>query len=230
VRGLGVGTECRDVDITVRRGEFVGLAGLAGSGKGHVADAIVGIVKHDRGEIVVGDAVLEPGDVAGSIAAGVGYVPQDRHARGFSPNLSIEENVTLPILRGLGRGGFVDFKRRQATATRLIEFLDVVGRPEQLVTELSGGNQQKTVMGRALSSDPKVLVLANPTAGVDIASKVILMTAIQESVDTAVLMVSDELDELALCDRVLVMFAGEIVGEFEKGWDEHQLVSAIEGI
>ena len=100
----------------------------------------------------------------------------------------------------------------------------------QNTSELSGGNQQKTVMGRALASDPSVLVLGHPTAGVDIASKQALVRDHQGRRDSAVLLVSDETDELAICDRVMVMFSGRIVREFTGAWKEHEMVAAMEGV
>jgi simple sugar transport system ATP-binding protein len=98
------------------------------------------------------------------------------------------------------------------------------------VAELSGGNQQKTVLGRALASSPGVLVLVGPTAGVDIASKEALYETIRSLGDAAVLLVSDELEELAMCDRVLVMFDGRIVRELDDGWNDGELVAAMEGV
>jgi simple sugar transport system ATP-binding protein len=106
----------------------------------------------------------------------------------------------------------------------------VVSSPDQPVSELSGGNQQKTVIGRAMVTDPRVLVLIGPTAGVDIAAKQALLDLIRGSDELAVLMIADELDELAICDRVLVMFGGRIVKEFGFDWLDHELVSAMEGV
>jgi simple sugar transport system ATP-binding protein len=167
-------------------------------------------------------------DVAREI--GIAYVPEDRHANGFCDNLSVEENIALPVLRRISRWGFVSKTRRRALANSLIARLHIkVSDPSQGVSELSGGNQQKTVMGRALASEPAVLFLECPTAGVDIASKQTLFEAIRESA-SAVLLVSDEIDELAECDRVLVMFAGTIVREITGSWKEHEMVAAMEGV
>jgi simple sugar transport system ATP-binding protein len=120
--------------------------------------------------------------------------------------------------------------RRRALADELINDLEIkVSSPRQLAEELSGGNQQKTVMARALAIDPRVLVLVSPTAGVDIASKEALFDTIRDA-EPAVLLVSDEIDELALCDRVLVMFDGRIHTEFPHQWEERDMVAAIEGM
>ena len=231
VRDLSVRGWCTGVSLEVRAGERVGLAGLAGSGKAQVADAIVGLIKPDGGEVLVADRKLRPGRVDRAVAGGVGYVPQDRHARGLAPNLSVEENLTMPVLNRLGPVGLVDPRRRRRRARTLFDSLRIVAStPRQLVSQLSGGNQQKTVLGRALASDPRALVLVNPTAGVDIASKEALYETIQTTPDVAALVVSDELDELAICDRVLVMFEGELVREFGRDRRDDEVVATMEGV
>jgi len=174
--------------------------------------------------------VLRQGRVDLARDLGIGYVPEDRHTDGFCGNLSVEENIALPVLRRISRMGFVSRRRRRDLALSMIGRLQIkVGAPTQNTSELSGGNQQKTVMGRALASNPDVLVLGYPTAGVDIASKQALFNIITAT-DSAVLLVSDEIDELAICDRVLVMFAGRIVREFTGSWEESEMVAAIEGL
>jgi simple sugar transport system ATP-binding protein len=231
VRDLTVKGWCRDVSFEVRAGERVGLAGLAGCGKAQVADAIVGLLKPEGGEVLVRGRRLPPGRADRAIEHGVGYVPEDRHARGLAPNLSVEENLTLPLLGRLGPVGLVDPRDRRRRARGLFARLGIVARTlRQLVSELSGGNQQKTVLGRALASSPGVLVLVHPTAGVDIASKDALFETIQGAGDVGVLIVSDELDELAICDRVLVMFAGGLVREFGADWNDAELVATMEGV
>ena len=174
---------------------------------------------------------LRPGSVHRAIEGGIGYVPQDRHARGLSPNLAVDENLTMSTLGRLGRAGFVAPRERAARAAGLIDSLGIVtAGPRQCVAELSGGNQQKTVLGRALATGPRALVLVSPTAGVDIASKEALYERIQAIPDVAVLLVSDELDELAICDRVLVMFDGRIVRELGPAREDDELVGAMEGV
>jgi simple sugar transport system ATP-binding protein len=157
-------------------------------------------------------------------------VPHDRHAQGFVGELAVEENLTLTVLDRLGQAGWVSPRRRTARARPLLDLLEIVAfSPRQRASELSGGNQQKTVMGRALAPQPRVLVLVTPTAGVDIASKRTLFEAIAAE-GLAVLIVSDELDELAVCDRVLVMFGGELARELGQPRDDDELVAAMEGV
>jgi simple sugar transport system ATP-binding protein len=230
VAGLTVDGWCDEVSLEVREGERVGLAGLAGSGKAQVADAIVGMLRYKAGTVAVGGKELPGGRVDQAIARGVSYVPEDRRARGFSPNLSVSDNLVTPVLRRLARWGVVTPGKADDAAAHLIEDLDIkASSPRQLTAELSGGNQQKTVMGRALASGPAALVLVSPTAGVDIASKATLFETIERS-EAAILLVSDELDELAMCDRVLVMLDGRVVRELGPKRSDGDLVAAMEGV
>ena len=215
------GGSVADAELSVREGECVGLVGLRGSGSTTVADAIVGFLKPQSGTIVRRGVV--------------GYVPQDRHARGFAPQLGVDENVTLTVLRRISeRFGLVSFRRRTVVAEREVQRLQIVARSlDQPVASLSGGNQQKVVVGRALASEPKVLVAVNPTVGVDVASKDALLDAIGQARDNgmAVLLVSDDFEDLRVCTRLLVMVRGRIVREFgEPPWDRQRLIAAVEGL
>jgi simple sugar transport system ATP-binding protein len=233
LRGVTIGGAVRDVSLRVDAGECVGLAGLAGSGKGEIGDAIAGLIAPDAGSILVGGVELRIGDVIDAQQKGVGYVPRDRHARGIVPLLTVAENMTMTITDRLGPAGVILPARRQAAAARMIHSLQIVAAStEQPIRELSGGNQQKAVMARALASGPRVLVLLYPTQGVDIASKDALFSIVDRSraEGTAVLLVSDELDELSICDRVLVIFKGRLAATFSAGWESEVLVAAIEGI
>lgn len=233
VRDLSIEREVEGVSFSVAAGECVGLAGLAGSGKEHVAKAIAGLIDADRGEIAVDGAALTPGSVLDARRKGVGYVPRDRHGDGIVPLLSVAENITLTVNDELGPAGLIVPARRDKRAQSMIDSFQIVtSSTEQPIGELSGGNQQKAVMGRALSSSPKVLVLVSPTQGVDIASKAALFRIIENerARGTAVLIVSDDLDELVVCDRVLVIFKGQITGEVAAGWRDKELVASIEGV
>jgi simple sugar transport system ATP-binding protein len=221
------------VSLRVAAGECVGLAGLAGSGKSEIADAIAGLVAPTGGRILVCGADLRVGDVTDARRKGVGYLPRDRHARGIIPLLSIAENITMTIIERLGPAGIVLPGRRDDAAGRMVSSLQIVAvSTDQPIKELSGGNQQKAVMARALASAPRVLVLLYPTQGVDIASKEALFAIVERARlgGAAVLIVSDELDELSACDRVLVVFKGRLTEEFPAGWSSEKLVAAIEGI
>ena len=231
------GLSCADgfeaIDLAVAPGECVGLAGLAGSGKDKVAEAVAGLLTPESGAISIRGAKAPLGDVEAMRAAGVGYVARDRHVRGLFPLLSVGDNLTTTVMDRFGKGGFVSPTRQAAMVDKQIGALGIVASSgDQPIRELSGGNQQKTMIGRALASDPRVLVLVAPTQGVDIASKEAAYDIIDQAKarGVAVLVVSDDLDELAICDRVEVIFRGRLTRSFPRGWKDHDMVAAIEGL
>jgi simple sugar transport system ATP-binding protein len=233
VAGLNLPGVFTDVSFTVGSGEIVGLAGSGGSGKMAVGEVIVGLRRAATGVVEIGGVRPRPGSVPAALSAGAGFVPQDRHREGLVPDLSIAENVTLSVPERLGRFGWIGTRRRDALGAEAIENLTIKAYgPDQPVSALSGGNQQKVVMARALASDPKVLVLLQPTAGVDVRAKETLLGAAAAAArrGAGVLMVSDELDDLRPCDRVIVLFKGELVTEMPRGWHDHDLIAAMEGI
>jgi simple sugar transport system ATP-binding protein len=178
---------------------------------------------------------VRPGKVNAVLDRGVGYVPQDRHARGFAPQLGVAENLTLSILDKLSRTlGVVSSKKRDAIAERQVASLQIVAQGlEQPVSSLSGGNQQKVVVGRAFAAEPSVLVVVNPTVGVDVASKEALLDALGRARDqgVAVLLVSDDFEDLRVCTKLMVMVRGRIAHEFDHPpWDRQRLISAVEGL
>ncbi|MFI9643608.1 sugar ABC transporter ATP-binding protein [Micromonospora sp. NPDC051925] len=222
-----------EFSVRARAGEVVGIAGGGGSGKVEVAEAIVGLARPAGGTVTLDGRTLRPGSVPDALDAGVGLVPQDRHREGLVPSLSIAENVAMTVPGRIGRYGVISSARRDALARDTITGLAIkAAGPQTPVSDLSGGNQQKVVMGRALASDPKLLVLITPTAGVDVRSKQTLLGVVEDvrRRGTTVLVVSDELDDLRICDRVLVMFQGRIVREMRHGWSDNDLVAAMEGV
>lgn len=230
-RELSLAGKYRDISLSVHSGEIVGFAGSGSSGKIGLAETLVGLHRPDTGTVTVNDTPVR--DVPSALGAGLGFVPQDRHREGFVPLLSIAENATMTIAHKLGRHGIVAPSRQRARAVRLIGDLDIKTEgPHQPVADLSGGNAQKVVMARALADDPSALVVINPTAGVDVKAKQALLGAVEEAAErgAGAVLVSDELDDLRICDRVLVMFHGRIVKEVPRGWSDHQLVAAMEGV
>jgi simple sugar transport system ATP-binding protein len=224
-----------DVSLFVRAGECVGLVGLDGSGSATVADAVVGLVKPRSGTVSINGAIPRPGKVDAAFKRGAGYVPQDRHARGFAPQLGVSENLTLAVFERFAQIlGIVSFSRRDAIAETLVAKLQIIAQSlEQPVSSLSGGNQQKVVVGRALAPDPSVLVVVNPTVGVDVASKEALLDALGSARDqgVAILLVSDDFEDLRICTRLIVMVRGRIAAEFEQPpWDRQRLIAAVEGL
>jgi simple sugar transport system ATP-binding protein len=232
LRGLS-GDGFTGVDLTLRRGEVVGLAGNASSGKNEVAETVYGLRRATAGTVEVRGRVVPTGDVPQALRHGIGCVPRDRHHQGLVLGLSIAENSAMTVLDRLGPGGAIPPSVLTDRGRRAIASYDIVAAgPDQPVSDLSGGNQQKVVMARALASGPEVLVLINPTAGVDVKSKESLLGVVdaQARDGAAVIVVSDELDDMRVCDRVLVMFHGEVVREMPRGWTDQELVAAVEGI
>jgi simple sugar transport system ATP-binding protein len=222
----------QDVSFVVHAGECVGLVGLQGSGSATVAQAIVGLVKPSSGEIRLDGKPIRAGKVDATLRRGIAYVPEDRHAQGFIPSLGVGENLTLCILDRLSRWGIVSRSGRDTVADNLVKQLDIVaGSLGQPVVQLSGGNQQKVVVGRALARHPAALVVVSPTVGVDVAAKETLLNVIAAARDggAAVLLVSDDLEDLRICTRLLVMVRGRLVREYRQPpWDQHELITAIE--
>lgn len=231
LRGLTSAPWFHDVGFTLRAGERLGLAGNLASGSTQVARAVAGLLPWS-GELEVGGAACKPLRPDLTIDQGLGFVPPDRRAEGYAPNLSVGDNVTLPALRELGRGGWVGAGAVAVEARGWIERLGIkTSSAGASILALSGGNQQKCVIARALARGPRALVLVQPTAGVDIASKEAIYDLLGGLDQLGVLVVSDELDDLRLCDRVLVMRGGRIAHQFAGGeWTSESLVAAIEGV
>jgi simple sugar transport system ATP-binding protein len=233
VKHLSLASMFHDISFDISPGEQVGLAGLGGSGKEQIAEAIAGLLTAASGDVLVGGVRLKLGHVPTAQLTGVSYVPRDRRRRGILPQLSVAENLTVSIQRTFGRFGWIAPRRLEASARPLFSALSIVASSmRQPVVELSGGNQQKVVIGRALASSPQVLVLVYPTQGVDVAAKEAIfdIVAAAQARGAAALIVSDELDELRNCQRVLVVFKGAIVKAFGADWSERDLIAAIEGV
>ncbi|SAK68337.1 ABC transporter ATP-binding protein [Caballeronia fortuita] len=227
------GDDYAGVSFKLRRGEVIGLTGATTSGRTSVAEAIAGLKAQSSGTIEIDGRALPPGDVPAALANGVGCVPKDRHREGLVLSQSVAENASMTIARTLGRFGIATPAEKNAFGRRMIAALGIktLG-PEHEVSGLSGGNQQKVVMARALATDPDVLVLIDPTAGVDVKSKEALLGVVERVREEgkAVLVVSGELDDLRTCDRVLVMLRGAIAAEFPAGWQDHELIASVEGV
>jgi simple sugar transport system ATP-binding protein len=232
VNALG-GEDFANVSFAVRKGEIIGLCGATSSGRLGVAEAVAGLGPYEAGIIRINGVPLRAGDVPAALGLGVGCVPKSRHRQGLVLTQSVADNVTMPIANALGPAGFIAPTRRASAANHAIDTLGVVTEgPDQIVSDLSGGNQQKVVMGRALSSRPSVLVLIDPTAGVDVKSKEALLRAVENTrrEGRAILVASGELEDLRVCDRVLVMRHGMVVAEHAAGWSDNDLVASVEGI
>ncbi|MFJ8826446.1 sugar ABC transporter ATP-binding protein [Streptomyces sp. NPDC102467] len=217
VEGLTREGAFQDISFEVRAGEVVGIAGLVGAGRTEVVRAVFGADAYDAGSVHVAGAALPRHDVTAALAAGVGLVPEDRKGQGLVLDQSVAENLGLVTLRAATRGGFVDRAAQHTAAERIAGQLGVrMAGLGQHVRTLSGGNQQKVVIGKWLLADIKVLILDEPTRGIDVGAKVEIYQLVNEltAAGHAVLMISSDLPEvLGMSDRVLVMAQGRIAGE-----------------
>ncbi|MDX2646838.1 sugar ABC transporter ATP-binding protein [Streptomyces sp. PA03-1a] len=233
VTGLTLRGAYADVRLEVRAGEVVGLAGATASGNVRLGETLAGLHRADAGRITVAGREVRGSGVPAALAAGVGLVPEDRHHQGLVGTRSVAENATLTVTDQLGPFGTVLPSRTREFAERMIKDLDIrTPGAATSVSALSGGNQQKVVVARALATDPHVLVAVRPTNGVDVRSKEFLLGRIRKVADDgrAALVVSDELDDLRACDRIVAMFHGRVVAEFGRGWRDEELVAAMEGV
>ncbi len=211
-----------DVSFDVRAGEIVTLAGLVGAGRSELSNCIFGIDTYQGGSVEVDGKVVAPGDPRAAIEAGMGLVPEDRRNQALVPNLSVSINATLAVLRRISPGGMISRDLEESaleTATGSVAIK--MSSADAPISTLSGGNQQKVVLGRWLARNPKLLILDEPTKGIDVGAKAeineIIIRLANEG--TAILLISSEMPEvLGLSDRVLVMRSGRIAGEL--GRDE----------
>ncbi len=221
VRGLTRGGRFEQVNFELRAGEVLGLGGLVGAGRSEVARCLFGIDRYDAGEVWVQEQRLPRGDVEASIAAGLALVPEDRQSEGLVLPFSIRHNVSLAVLRRLCRRLRIVFSReKQVVEEQLVDLGVKHAGMEAAASTLSGGNQQKLVLGKWLATQPRILILDEPTRGVDVGAKAQFHQLIRQlaSRGLAVLLISSDLPELlALSDRILVMREGRVVGEMGRG-------------
>jgi len=226
VRGLSLG---------VRAGEIVGIAGIDGNGQTELIDALTGLRRVNEGRIQVGDEDVTDEGCRDCLDAGLGHIPEDRQRRGLVLDFSLAENIALHDYDHppSSRFGWLFPKRLQEKAAKLIDEFDVRGGgPQTAAAGLSGGNQQKVILAREIDRNPKVLIAAQPTRGLDVGAIEFVHRRLVEERDEgrAILLVSLELEEiLSLSDRILVIFEGEIVGEYPPTVTEEELGVAMTG-
>lgn len=219
VKNLTVEDSIRDVSFELRAGEVLGLAGLMGSGATEVIEALFGLREARADEILMGGKVLAIADPRTAIGSRLGYVPNDRKLAGLFPDLSVKQNTSIGILDRLRKFFWINGKQEQETADAYRQKLNVrCSSLNQRISNLSGGNQQKVMLARALVEDCKVLLLAEPTRGVDVGAKAEIYTLIDSLVDSgmAVVLQSSELPEIIrLANRVIVFASGRPRGELD---------------
>jgi ABC-type sugar transport system ATPase subunit len=233
VRDLGREGSFEKVNMTLRAGEIVGLAGLVGSGRSEVARAIAGVDKFDTGEVLLHGETLRVRDPAAAIRAGVALIPDSRRDLGLVMNHSVGFNVSLPHLRRLSAGGFLRRRRERGIVESARIRAGVNAGSSRTVETLSGGNQQKTLFARWMAAPPKVLLADEPTRGIDVGSKRGIYDLVTELAreGLSVILISNENEELlGLAHRILVMRNGRVVAEMDgASANENDLVRAAFG-
>jgi monosaccharide-transporting ATPase len=220
--GLNSRRRLEDVSVDVRPGEVVGLGGLLGAGRSETAKAIVGALHTESGRVEIDGKPVRRNSTAAAIRAGAVMLPEDRKSEGIIPNLSVRENIVLAALPRISRLGLLNGSKQDEIVDYFMKRLQIkASSPDQKVGELSGGNQQKVMLARWLCLNPKVLLLDEPTRGIDVGAKAEVQSVIDELAKDglAVVLISSELEELIEgSDRVVVLKEGRVVGEL-KGAD-----------
>ncbi len=230
VRHLNRPPLTRDISFSVRAGEIVGLAGLVGSGRSETAQVIFGVAPAESGEILLNGAPVKISRPSEAVDQGIGYVPEDRGHQGLIREMTIRENTSMAVLETVSRHTFINRGVERALANRSIQQLSIRATgPDQITNKLSGGNQQKVVVSKWLASNPKLLIMDEPTRGVDVGAKSEihrLMSQLAAEQGLAILMISSELPEiLGMSDRILVMREGRLVGEFTREEATQELIA-----
>ncbi|MDN5707414.1 MAG: sugar ABC transporter ATP-binding protein [Corynebacterium casei] len=229
VNSLSSSGSFNDVSFTVHAGEVVGLAGLVGAGRTEVVRAIAGADKYDSGQVLVSGKKLKAGDIQGAIRAGVGHIPEDRKGQALVLDGTVNENLGYATLGATAKAGLADRSGQKRRAQEVAEKLRIrMANIDQPIRNLSGGNQQKAVFGRWVLAQSNVLLLDEPTRGVDVGAKVEIYNIINEITANggAVLMVSSDLPEvLGMSDRILVMSGGQLAGELPKNTTQDEIMA-----
>ena len=227
---MGGGYTVDHVSLSIRKGEILGLYGLMGAGRSEFLECIMAQHPHSTGKFFVEDQEMREKLVAGRIARGIALVPEDRKRDGLVQIMAIRENLTLSSLGTFTRGFHLSLRAEAEKAKQFIKRLTIkVASPENPVSSLSGGNQQKVVIGKALMTNPKVLLMDEPSRGIDIGAKAEIYRTMRElaAQGIAILFVTSDLEEvLALSDRILVMADGRVTGEFNTGTAAAEVIAA----
>ena len=228
VEGLSREGVFKDVSFSVHAGEILGLSGLMGCGREEIVKSIYGLMRHDSGKVLLYGKEVQihsPGD---AIRNKVGFVTEDRKDSGIFALMTVRENITINILRNISKLKLIDAKKEDALLERFTKSMNMkYADATQRIMALSGGNQQKFILARALAADCRVLIMLEPTRGIDVGAKTeiysLLSTLAREGI--AIVIVSSELPEImAVCHRTLVVFQGEITGDFRRSEMDENLI------
>jgi ribose transport system ATP-binding protein len=235
VSNLSVKGKFHKISFTLHRGEILGLSGLIGAGRTELAKTIFGEYRKDEGEILTAGKALKINNVREAIKQGITLVPEDRKREGLVLCLSLADNICLPNGDQVSRSGVISSRKKNEMVQRFIQDLQVrPALPNRSAIDFSGGNQQKAVIAKWLAKNPQVLILDEPTRGVDVGAKSEIYSLMRKLTERGVgiLFISSEMPELiGMCDRILVMNEGRLNGEFKKGeLDQHAIMAAAAGI
>ena len=223
-----------DVSFEVCAGEILCVTGLIGAGRSELVRAVFGADRIDRGRLVVSGKDVSATSPIAAIERGMGFVPEDRHRDGLMLKMSVEQNLVMAILAQISRLGFIRRRQMSDAASRQISGLNIVpANPQRAVRKLSGGNQQKVLIGKWLQKRPEILILDEPTVGVDVGAKSEVYAILRSlrAAGTAVLVVSSDMEEvMAISDRIMVMRAGRVQGIYDASMVlEHEIVAHVGG-
>ncbi len=232
VQGLSSRSHYRDISFSLRRGEIVGIAGLKGSGRSDLGHTLAGVEHPQIGQIWIEERPVKINSPVDAVALGIGYLPEERKIDGLFLQMTVSHNISVTRLRQFARWGLMDRRKENAVAQSLVERLGIrTPSVRQTVGRLSGGNQQKVMLSKWLVEQPKILVIDEPTKGVDVGAKAEIHSLLRKLADQGVgiLFISSELPEiLALSDRILVMHEGRLTGELQaaRATEEHIMALA----
>ncbi len=223
-----------DVSFTLRRGEILGFAGLIGAGRSQLMQAMFGFTKPTRGRVLVKGKPIRLGSTSAAVAAGMLYLSEERKLHGILPTLSLRENIGISVLDQTCRGGMISARSERCVVGRVISDYNIkTSSPEKKIMFLSGGNQQKAIIGRAMARRPQVLIFDEPTRGIDVRNKFEIYKIMKRLAEEGIgiILISSELAELKRCaSRIVTMYSGTVRGEFDTAaTDTNQLVGAIIG-
>ncbi len=221
IHNLTKDRQYKDINMTVKKGEIVGITGLLGDGRYELMSSVYGYNPGYKGEVRINGKVCVMNSIQKALAHKISYLPRNRKENGIIPDFSIKENIVIYIMKYMKRFKlFVDHYREKEVVEEYKKKLNIkMGKMTDLITSLSGGNQQKVILAKVLSSDPEIVILDNPTQGVDVGAKLEIYRIIQDLARTGVsfvVLTSEAQEVLMLCDRIYVMFHGELRKEFSR--------------
>ncbi len=231
VRSLSGNNLVQDVSLTVRKGEIVGLAGLVGAGRTDVARLIFGADRRTSGTILIDNKPVQIKNPSDAVENGIGWVPEDRKQQGLVLGMDVKENASMAIMQRLSNLlGMINFNQQTEIVKSYVKKLDIATSSlDKPINELSGGNQQKVVLAKWLSTEPKVLIMDEPTRGIDVGAKAEVHALISQLAKEGmgILMISSEMPEImGMSDRVIVMCQGRVTGEFETAdFDQEEIMT-----